>query len=89
MLNKWVEIGNSGMFRPEMLEPMGLPKDVRVLGWGLSLERPTMIRLVILQFSPTLTKVKPFSRYGINNIRTLVGHRVSIEGVEKAAAVRF
>ncbi|KAH8118357.1 tRNA synthetases class II core domain (F)-domain-containing protein [Phellopilus nigrolimitatus] len=71
MLKKWVEIGNSGMFRPEMLEPMGFPKDVRVHGWGLSLERPTMIR------------------YGINNIRTLVGHRVSIEGVEKSAAVRF
>ena len=46
MLNKWVEIGNSGMFRPEMLEPMGFPKDVRVHGWGLSLERPTMIRSV-------------------------------------------
>lgn len=43
-LSKWVEIGNSGMFRPEMLEPLGLPKDVRVHGWGLSLERPTMIR---------------------------------------------
>jgi len=70
-LKKWVEIGNSGMFRPEMLEPMGFPKDVRVHGWGLSLERPTMIR------------------YGINNIRTLVGHKVSIDSVEKAAAVRF
>lgn len=43
-LDKWVEIGNSGMFRPEMLEPMGLPKDMRVYGWGLSLERPTMIK---------------------------------------------
>ncbi|TGZ84233.1 phenylalanyl-tRNA synthetase subunit beta cytoplasmic [Ascodesmis nigricans] len=43
-LKKWVEIGNSGMFRPEMLESMGLPKDMRVHGWGLSLERPTMIR---------------------------------------------
>jgi phenylalanyl-tRNA synthetase alpha chain len=43
-LNKWVEIGNSGMFRPEMLEAMGLPKGLRVHGWGLSLERPTMIR---------------------------------------------
>ncbi|KAH7105582.1 tRNA synthetases class II core domain (F)-domain-containing protein [Auriculariales sp. MPI-PUGE-AT-0066] len=70
-LNRWVEIGNSGMFRPEMLEPMGLPKDVRVHGWGLSLERPTMIR------------------YGISNIRTLVGHKVPIESVEKAPAVRF
>ncbi|KAF2405271.1 phenylalanyl-tRNA synthetase-like protein alpha chain [Trichodelitschia bisporula] len=43
-LGKWVEIGNSGMFRPEMLEPMGLPPNMRVYGFGLSLERPTMIR---------------------------------------------
>ncbi|VDK88342.1 unnamed protein product [Litomosoides sigmodontis] len=43
-LQKWVEIGNSGMFRPEMLLPMGLPADVNVAGYGLSLERPTMIR---------------------------------------------
>lgn len=42
-LKRWVEIGNSGVFRPEMLEPMGLPKDVNVIAWGLSLERPTMI----------------------------------------------
>jgi len=38
-----LEIGNSGVFRPEMVEPMGLPKDVTVIAWGLSLERPTMI----------------------------------------------
>lgn len=42
-LKKWVEIGNSGVFRPEMLRPMGLPEDVSVIAWGLSLERPTMI----------------------------------------------
>lgn len=36
---KYVEIGNSGMFRPEMLLPMGLPEDVSVIAWGLSLER--------------------------------------------------
>ena len=42
-LKKWVEIGNSGVFRPEMLRPMGLPEDVNVIAWGLSLERPTMI----------------------------------------------
>ncbi|ETW83920.1 hypothetical protein HETIRDRAFT_472263 [Heterobasidion irregulare TC 32-1] len=71
LLNKWVEVGNSGMFRPEMLAPMGFPKDVHVHGWGISLERPTMIR------------------YGINNIRTLVGHKVPIDSVEKSAAVRF
>jgi phenylalanyl-tRNA synthetase alpha subunit len=34
----------SGIFRPEMLEPMGIPKNVRVLGWGMSCERPTMIK---------------------------------------------
>lgn len=45
-LQKWVEIGNSGMFRPEMLESMGLPKGMKVHGWGLSLERPTMIKYV-------------------------------------------
>lgn len=43
-LGKWVELGNSGMFRPEMLAPMGLPPDVNVIAWGLSLERPTMIK---------------------------------------------
>lgn len=68
---KWLEIGNSGMFRPEMLEPMGFPKDVRVHGWGLSLERPTMIR------------------YGYEDIRTLVGHRVNIKKVAEASAVMF
>jgi len=43
-LKKWVEIGNSGVFRPEMLLPMGLPSNVAVIAWGLSLERPTMIK---------------------------------------------
>lgn len=42
-LDKWMEVGNSGMFRPEMLRPMGLPEGVNVIAWGLSLERPTMI----------------------------------------------
>ena len=39
MLKKWVEVGNSGMFRPEMMLPMGMPEDVNVIAWGLSLER--------------------------------------------------
>ncbi|KAH8096311.1 hypothetical protein JL720_3675 [Aureococcus anophagefferens] len=43
-LKKWTEIGNSGMFRPEMLAPMGFPPNARVIAWGLSLERPTMIK---------------------------------------------
>ncbi|KAL8913512.1 MAG: hypothetical protein Q9171_001700 [Xanthocarpia ochracea] len=70
-LSKWVEIGNSGMFRPEMLESMGLPKDMRVYGWGLSLERPTMIK------------------YGVSNIRELLGHKVDLNFVESNPAVRL
>ncbi|CAN6628759.1 hypothetical protein TRVA0_011S03422 [Trichomonascus vanleenenianus] len=70
-LGKWVEIGNSGMFRPEMLEGLGLPKDMRVHGWGLSLERPTMIK------------------YGISNIRELLGHKVSLDFIENNPAARL
>lgn len=43
-LKKWVEIGNSGMFRPEMLDPLGIPKGCSAIAWGLSLERPAMIK---------------------------------------------
>lgn len=46
-LNKWVEVGNSGVFRPEMLEALGLPENVSAIAWGLSLERPTMIKYKI------------------------------------------
>ncbi|KAL2263744.1 hypothetical protein VTK26DRAFT_5388 [Humicola hyalothermophila] len=70
-LNKLIEIGNSGIFRPEMLEAMGLPKDMRVFGFGLSLERPTMIK------------------YGISNIRELLGHQVDLNFVQKNPAVRL
>jgi len=42
--SRWVEVGNSGIFRPEMLRPMNLPEGIRVIAWGLSLERPTMIK---------------------------------------------
>ena len=55
-LKKWTEIGNSGMFRPEMLRPMGLPEDVRVIAWGLSLERPTMIKYRISNIREPLRK---------------------------------
>jgi phenylalanyl-tRNA synthetase alpha chain len=36
-----VEVGNSGIFRPEMLEPLGVDADV--MAWGLSLERLLML----------------------------------------------
>jgi len=37
ILKKKVEMGNSGIFRPEMLRPMGFPEDVSVIAWGLGL----------------------------------------------------
>jgi phenylalanyl-tRNA synthetase alpha chain len=46
-LKKWMEVGNSGMFRPEMLQPMGFDEDVTAIAWGLSLERPTMIKYAL------------------------------------------
>lgn len=70
-LGKWMEVGNSGMFRPEMLQPMGLPADVNVIAWGLSLERPTMIL------------------YGIDNIRDLFGHKVSLSMVKSNPICRM
>ncbi len=36
-----MEIGNSGIFRPEMLEPLGV--DCDVMAWGLALERLMML----------------------------------------------
>jgi phenylalanyl-tRNA synthetase alpha chain len=42
-LKKMIEIGNSGIFRPEMMVPMGWPEDISVIAWGLSLERPAML----------------------------------------------
>ncbi|MFB6071992.1 MAG: phenylalanine--tRNA ligase subunit alpha [Halobacterium sp.] len=36
-----IEIGNSGIFRPEMLEPLGVDADV--MAWGLALERLLML----------------------------------------------
>ncbi|KAK3919432.1 Phenylalanine--tRNA ligase alpha subunit [Frankliniella fusca] len=70
-LGKWIEVGNSGMFRPEMLLPMGLPENVNVIAWGLSLERPTMIK------------------YGLNNIRDLVGPKVDLQMVKDNAICRL
>ena len=40
-LGKWVELINSGIFRPEALEPYGIK--VPVLGWGLGVERLAMM----------------------------------------------
>lgn len=39
LLKRQVEVGNSGVFRPEMLLPMGFPPDVTVVAWGIGVER--------------------------------------------------
>lgn len=65
------KVGNSGMFRPEMLRPMGLPDDVNVIAWGLSLERPTMIK------------------YGINNIRDLIGPKIDLRIIQSNPICRL
>ena len=70
-LGRWIEVGNSGMFRPEMLEPMGFSKEVVAIAWGLSLERPTMIK------------------YGISNIRDLLGHKVDLRTIQTHPICRF
>jgi phenylalanyl-tRNA synthetase alpha chain len=40
--NKWIELGGSGVFRPEVTRPFGC--NVPVLAWGLGLERLAMMR---------------------------------------------
>lgn len=70
-LKKWIEIGNSGVFRPEVTQALGLPEGLRVYGFGLSVERPTMIK------------------YGLKNIRELVGHKVDLKFIQENAAVRY
>jgi phenylalanyl-tRNA synthetase alpha chain len=39
---KWMELGGSGIFRPEVTEPIGVKNPV--LAWGLGLERLAMLR---------------------------------------------
>lgn len=41
-LGKWVELINSGIFRPESLAPYGI--NVPVIAWGLGLERLAMMK---------------------------------------------
>ena len=39
----WMELGGSGIFRPEVNEPLGI--DVPVLAWGLGLDRILAMKL--------------------------------------------
>lgn len=40
--NEWMELGGSGIFRPEVTEPIGIKNPV--LAWGLGLERLAMLK---------------------------------------------
>jgi len=40
--NQWMELGGSGLFRPEVTEPVGVKNPV--LAWGLGLERLAMLK---------------------------------------------
>jgi phenylalanyl-tRNA synthetase alpha chain len=44
-LGKWLEMGGSGIFRPEVTYPWGIREPVRVLAWGMGLERLAMLKL--------------------------------------------
>lgn len=42
-LNRWIEVGNSGVFRPETLEPFGIRKNI--VAWGFGFDRALLLRL--------------------------------------------
>jgi phenylalanyl-tRNA synthetase alpha chain len=42
-LNKWIEVGNSGVFRPETLEPFGIKKNI--VAWGFGFDRILLLKL--------------------------------------------
>jgi phenylalanyl-tRNA synthetase alpha chain len=44
-LDQWIEMGGSGIFRPEVTYAWGIKEPVRVLAWGLGLERLAMLKL--------------------------------------------
>jgi phenylalanyl-tRNA synthetase alpha chain len=70
-LGRYVEIGNSGVFRPEMLLPMGFPPGVRVVAFGLGVERQVMMK------------------FGLSNIRALVGHKLDLDFVKNNPICRL
>jgi phenylalanyl-tRNA synthetase alpha chain len=60
--NRWIELGGSGIFRPEVLRPLGIRYPV--LAWGLGLER-----LVILRYG--LSDVRELYLTDISKLRKL------------------
>ncbi|MHA1335195.1 MAG: phenylalanine--tRNA ligase subunit alpha [Promethearchaeota archaeon] len=43
-IGEWLEMGGSGIFRPEVTYPWGIKNPIRVLAWGLGLERLAMLK---------------------------------------------
>ncbi|MGC8533484.1 MAG: phenylalanine--tRNA ligase subunit alpha [Candidatus Parvarchaeum sp.] len=42
-LKRWLEVGNSGVFRPETLRPFGISKNI--IAWGFGMERMLNLKL--------------------------------------------
>lgn len=42
-LKRWLEVGNSGVFRPETLKPFGITKNI--VAWGFGMERMLNLKL--------------------------------------------
>ena len=42
-LKRWLEVGNSGVFRPETLKPFGINKNI--IAWGFGMERMLNLKL--------------------------------------------
>ena len=56
----WFELGGSGIFRPEVTEPLGIK--VPVLAWGLGIDRMALMSLGLKDlrhlFSPDLEEIR-------------------------------
>jgi len=65
---EWLEMGGSGIFRPEVTRPMGI--DVPVLAWGLGLERIAML-------DPDVMDIRDF--YCNNDLELLRNKQIKLE----------
>ncbi len=61
----WFELGGSGIFRPEVTEPLGI--DVPVLAWGLGIDRMALMHLGLNDLRELFTP-------DIENVRTRRGN---------------
>ncbi len=68
-LRKWIEVVGAGMFRPEVLKPLGIEKS-KVLAWGFGFSRLAMLKLEIddirYLFAKDIEWLRKFPRYKSN-----------------------